>query len=224
MRLIIFDWDDVFTIGSTKGYIACYHNALKGVGIELDPVAERKRINTKWGKSHREELTELLKEHPDLVDKACEICESNLFGETFVNELSVIPGTQDMLQRISKKYTLAIATGVHPKLLKEQVMPKFKIPEVFSQIITAYDISNPELQKPNPYSLQTIMRTQGASNKETIFVGDAENDVKMAVTAGVTPVVALTGHLTSAQAEKLGVKHIIENVGQIESILKTLDN
>src|SRR3989338_6504072 len=206
-RLIIFDWDDVFTLGSTKGYIACYHNALKGVGIELDPVEERKRINAKWGKSQREELKELLKEHPELLDKACEIYKLNLFGETFVTGLTILPGIQDLLIRLSKQYILSLATGVHPKLLREKIMPKFKIPEVFSQIITAHDIANPELQKPNPYSLQTIMSTAGVSKEETIFIGDAENDVKMAVAAGVTPVVVLTGNLTRAQAEKLGVKY-----------------
>ena len=59
IKLIIFDWDDVFTLGSKEGYYACYHQALEGVGVQLKPEKERKRILTKWGQSHREELKEL---------------------------------------------------------------------------------------------------------------------------------------------------------------------
>lgn len=40
IKLIIFDWDDVFTQGSIKGYYACYHAALEAVGVRLDGAEE----------------------------------------------------------------------------------------------------------------------------------------------------------------------------------------
>ena len=64
--------------------------------------------------------------------------------------------------------------------------------------------------------LKKIMETQQVDQAETIFVGDAQPDVKMARNAGVEPVVALTGHLTREEAGKLGVKYMIENVTKIE--------
>jgi len=62
IKLVIFDWDDVFTFGSTNGYIACYHQALLEVGVELSPEEELKRIKAKWGSTARSEISELLKE------------------------------------------------------------------------------------------------------------------------------------------------------------------
>lgn len=219
IKLIIFDWDDVFTQGSTQGYYKCYHEAIVGVGVNLSPEVERHRIAAKWGADHREEITELLKERPDLVDKACVLYENHLFGETFLDCLSVLSGSQDLLTRLSKRYKLAIASGVHPKLLKDRIMTKFNIPDVFSEIITAYDLDDPLKAKPHPHIAEEIMKRQNISPSETIMVGDAKNDVMMARNAGIEPVVVLTGHLSRAEAQKLAVEKIIDDVTLLETVL-----
>lgn len=217
-KLIVFDWDDVFVTGSIEGYYKCYHEAVVGVGFDISIEEERKRIAARWGSSHREELAEVLREKPELLEKASQLYEEQLFGDTFVNCLKPITGTQELLARLAKKHTLALATGVHPKLLQERIMPKFNIPNVFAQIISAYDLDSTTV-KPNPFSLQKIMETQHALPPETLMVGDAKNDVLMAQNADVEPVVVLTGHLNREEAKKLGVNHIIEDVTQLEQVL-----
>jgi phosphoglycolate phosphatase-like HAD superfamily hydrolase len=219
IELIIFDWDDVFTQGSTNGYYRCYHEAVAGVGVNLSPEVEKQRIAAKWGADHREEIAELLKERPDLVDKACALYENHLFGNTFLDCLSVLNGSQDLLTRLSRRYKLAIASGVHPKLLKERIMTKFNIPEVFSEIITAYDLDDPLKAKPHPHIAEEIMKRQDVLPSETVMVGDAKNDVLMAQNAGIEPVVVLTGHLSSSEAQKLAVEKIIDNVTLLETVL-----
>lgn len=222
VELIIFDWDDVFSKGSTEGYFACYHEALVGVGVELTAEEEASRIAAKWGASHEEELGELLKEHPDLVAEANRIYEEHLFGNTFVDHLSVTPGSVELLERLAKNYTLALATGVHPKILRERVMPKFGIPDVFAQIITAYDLDDPTHAKPHPYSGLKIMGTQGIPPEKTVVVGDGKNDMLMAFAIGATPIAVLGGFLNRDQAETLGVRHIIPDVTHLESVLAQL--
>lgn len=81
VKLIIFDWDDVFTHGSTAGYYACYDAAARGVGVNLSKAEVKKRIDAKWGSSHVEEVKELLAEHPDLVDDAVNIYEKSYLVE-----------------------------------------------------------------------------------------------------------------------------------------------
>lgn len=222
LKLIIFDWDDVFSQGSTAGYYKCYHEALSGVGIELDPAVEKQRIAAKWGSGHRDEIAELLKEHPKLVDQACELYEQHLFGDTFVDSLSVLPGSTELLERLVKKYRLALATGMHPKVLKKRVMPKFHIPNIFSEIITAYDLDDTSKAKPHPYIAQEIMRKVNVRPDETVMVGDAKNDVLMARSAGIVPIVVLTGHLSQLEAEELDVEHIIQDVTKLEDVLSVL--
>lgn len=220
IKLIIFDWDDVFTLGSKEGYIKCLHDSIADLGVHLDPDDEHERILQSWGKHHNEELKGLLQERPDLLEQAVKLYEDKFFGGVFVSMLSYVNGANNTLKELSKDYTLTIATGAHPDILKNQVMPKFDVPiEVFSQIESVYDIDDPEKHKPHPYMLQKIMKHQGFMPNETIFVGDARSDVQMARSARVEPVVVLTGHLNRQQAQELNVKHIIPDVTHLPGIL-----
>ncbi len=211
--LVIFDWDDVFTLGSTDGYKKCYHEAVVGVGMDLSPEEEMKRMQAKWGASHVEELAELVKDKPEMLDEAVRIYEENLFGDTFVDCLSIVPGSAELLGHLATNYRIALATGAHPQVLRERIFPKFNIPDIFSQIITATHA------KPHPYSGQTILSTLGIAPERAVMVGDARNDVLMGQAIGATPIVVLTGHLNREQAEELGVKHIIPDVTHLESVL-----
>ncbi|NCU38418.1 HAD family hydrolase [Candidatus Saccharibacteria bacterium] len=222
IKLIIFDWDDVFTLGSTKGYYTCYHEALRGVGVDLGPEEEDKRIRAKWGSGHATQIKDLLREYPELVKDAITLYENHFFGTTFVDCLKVVPGSQKLIADLSKTYKLAVATGGHPQILKDQLLTKFKFPDVFSQILTIYDIDDLAHAKPHPYMIKKILESQNVSSKEALMVGDAENDVLMAQAAGVEPVVVLTGHLSREQAEKLGVTHIIPSVTHLKEVLAEL--
>ena len=223
VKLIIFDWDDVFTLGSKEGYFACYDKALETVGISLPPEEKRNRILAKWGKSFRVELEELLKEHPELVDRAVEAYDKAYWGNTFVNELKVLPGINEFLENLHQQYTLAVATGNRHDMLEEHIFPRFNFPPVFAQIVSSHDLENQDLAKPHPHMLEKIMKEQGVAPEETIFVGDAGNDVTMALHAHVTPVVVLTGHLSKEEAEKMGVTYIIPDVTKLDTVLKKLN-
>lgn len=222
IKLVIFDWDDVFTLGSKEGYIKCLHEALVSVGVHLEPAEEHRRILETWSNPHRDELRNLLREQPELLDKACDNYERLFFGGTFTSALTYVKGANELLRRLKGKYKLAVATGAHPIVLEEQVMPKFAVPKVFSQIISGYDINDSEKQKPHPHMLELIMKSEGALPSETVMVGDAKSDVNMARAAGVTPVVVLTGHLSKKEAEEMAVEHIIKDVALLESVLNNL--
>lgn len=223
IKLIIFDWDDVFTLGSKDGYFKCYHETLEELNVHLSPEEEKKRILVKWGQPHREELRELLKEKPELLDQACDIYEKKLFGNTFVDCLSLVPGAIELLYYLNKKYILAVATGLNSTIMKERVIPKFKVPNVFSQIISTYDIEDPKNHKPSPFIANEILKHHGVLPDEALLVGDAENDVLMAQSANIIPVVVLTGHLNKEEAKKLNVKYIIDNVTKINKVLEEIN-
>ncbi|MGZ9223342.1 MAG: HAD family hydrolase [Anaerolineales bacterium] len=219
-KLIVFDWDDVITLGAKEGYFACYDFALEKIGVNLPRSIKTERILRKWGTNHREELTERLKENPGLIDESAKAFEEAFFGDVFVNSLRIIEGTVEILERLAKKYKLAVATGGHPQILRERVIPKFGIPDVFELLLSSYELEDSSKAKPDPFMINTIIEKVGVNNNETIYVGDAENDVLMARKAEVEPVVVLTGHLSKAKALQLRVNHIIRNITLIDTILQ----
>lgn len=224
VKLIIFDWDDVFTLGSKEGYIKCLHETLVKLGFQLDPEEENERILHTWSKPHREELRNLLKEKPGLLNEACRVYEELFFGGEFVNSLRLVEGSDKLLKDLSEKYILTVATGAHPKVLKEEVFPKFGIPDVFAEIQFTYEIDDPDHHKPHPYMVEEILKHQNMKAEEAILVGDAKNDVVMAQRGNVTPVVVLTGHLNRQEAEELGVEYIIEDVIKLEEVIGQINS
>ena len=104
-----------------------------------------------------------------MVDKACKIYEKEYIGNTFVSELRVLSGTNDLLKRLGQKYVLAIATGARRDMLQGRIMPHFNFPDVFTQIVSSHDIDDPETTKPHPHALEIIMEKQKVSHKDTIF-------------------------------------------------------
>ncbi len=225
IKLIIFDWDDVIVIGSKNGYYDCYRETLKSLGVAMSEKEMDIRIKRRWGQPFKEELRELLLEKPELLEKANDIFYNEKFlRNTFTNALREVKGVNQLLEKLSKKYLLAVATGSQRNMLVDNIMPRFKIPNVFCQIVTAHDDIPAEKTKPDPLMINLILEKQRIKKEEAIFVGDAKNDVLMAKNAGVEPVVVLTGHLTESEAISLGVKFIIEDVTKMEDVIENHDS
>ncbi|MBI5457257.1 HAD family hydrolase [Candidatus Kaiserbacteria bacterium] len=220
IKLIVFDWDDVFTRGASEGYYACYKAGTDSVLDGIDPNAARAAAKELWGRPAREVIARILGKRSDLIEQAHEHYEKCLFSELFIGKLSIVPDSIETLHALQSKYKLAIATGIHPVLLKEYVMPKFGVSkELFCQIISTYDLPDLSRGKPYPDLLENILKTQDVRPDEAIMAGDAAGDVKMAQASGVRPVVVLTGHLSEKQAQELGVKDVVPTVADIESVL-----
>jgi len=219
LKLLVFDWDDVIILGSKEGYYKCYKETLKELGIVLSDDEFHGRIQKRWGQPFKEELRELLLEHPAFLEQAVGIYTRKKFVEnTFLDCLYEVSGANEILMNLSKKYTLAVATANHRQMLEEKIIPKFHIPPVFKRILTAYEVPNGK-SKPDRYMLELIMHEQKVKPEECVYIGDAENDVGMARNASVEPIVVLTGHLTRAKAEELGVSKIIPDITHLEEVI-----
>lgn len=217
IELIIFDFDGVIITGSNEGYFNCYHKALDFVDIHLDPYEEKKRILDWWGKGHKKQLELLLKEHPEKLPQAITAYEKCYYSPIFHEKIKLVDRADTVLKNLSQTRTLAIVSGMVRNTM-DDLLKKFHIP-YFKKIMTFEDAMKEEHKKPSPYMLYQTMKYFNVTKDETIYVGDAENDVIMAKEAGIMPVVVLTGHLNRNEAKKLGVKHIIPDVTHLTKLL-----
>lgn len=221
LKLIIFDWDDVFTLGSTNAYHACYITAAKEAGASTNPEIIKKVVNELWGRPHEFVIETYLGEEKHLLEEVNQYYSEYIQSEVFLNELSIIPGSVELLERLYKKYKLAVISGINPILL-QKVFHKFSVPPVFEKITTSYDLVDRNRGKPYPDMMLQTLEYFGVVPNEAVHVGDASSDVKMALAVGVEPVVVLTGQLTKSEAVNLKVAHILNDVTKLEELLTKL--
>lgn len=217
IKLIIFDFDGVIITGSNDGYFTCYHKALEAVDVKLNPHLERQRILDYWGKGHKEQLSFLLKEHPEKIEKAIEAYDSCYYSSDFYGKIRLVAGAEKTIQELAKKYKLAIATGMMRSTLTNYLFD-YELP-YFIETMCYDDVEKIELRKPSPYMLQIILKRLQIKPEEAIYIGDAEGDMSMAKATGVMPIAVLTGHLKEHEAKTLGAKYVLPDITYLPNIL-----
>jgi phosphoglycolate phosphatase len=223
IKLIVFDWDDVFTTGSTAAYHACYFKAAIDAGSSVSKKKVKNTVNKLWGRPHEDVIRSYLDEEPELFTETNKNYEKYIHTDIFLNNLEIVEGSIEMLERLSTAYTLAIVSGINPNLLKEKVFPKFNVPKVFEKIITSYDLDDRSSGKPHPDMLNMVLISLDIQPENTILIGDAPGDMKMAQAAGVTPIAVLTGQLTKEEAGELNIIHVMNNVTELEELINNLE-
>jgi phosphoglycolate phosphatase-like HAD superfamily hydrolase len=221
-KLIIFDFDGVFNLDSMEAYYHVYNSTLQELGLSLPLEEQRQIIDSNWGSSHKKIVEALLQGEggsrhlDDAVDTYKEI-----LADDFSEIIKPVPGAVQMLGRLASRYSLALNTAADPEVLFEKVMPKLDMhPLMFEgHILTAMDLEDPRLAKPDPYTAVKLMEINNVAPHETVMVGDSSVDVLTAMHAGIEDIVVpLTGSLTREQAQEYGVE-IVPDVTYLEQLL-----
>ncbi|MFZ2681876.1 MAG: HAD family hydrolase [Patescibacteria group bacterium] len=220
LKLIAFDFDGVLAQGSNQAYFACYHQALVKVGIQLDPAVEKARILERWGQSIEQQVELLVKDDPSKLDAAMQSFKAAIQTPAFRAQVALFPQVDTLLRTLSQDYKLSIVSGAEMALIEDVLGPE--LTALFSSIHSA-DSVTAALRKPSPYMLERAMQIAGASAHETIYLGDAQNDLRTALAAQVVPVAVLTGYLTRAQAQALGTEYILNDLTELPALLLNLN-
>ena len=218
IRHVSFDFDGVLA-DSNQTNLNYIHRALKHVGVHLDPTLEYNRILECWGKSADALMNNLLQEHPERINDALTYFNASRSSPTYHNDILLYPGATETILNLKEKYTLSIISGSNRHIIESMLGPD--LAQLFSSIHSAADYA-PEFGKPSPFMLQQAMLKAGSSPQETVYIGDAPNDLRMATAAGATPIAILTGPLTRLLATELGARRIIEDIGDFPEVLLDL--
>ncbi|MDB5264704.1 MAG: putative phosphatase related to gph [Parcubacteria group bacterium] len=216
IKLVVLDWDDCITRGSSEGYYACYTAAIKHLGVEKDPDEIRTKVRELWGRPHRDVIASIVGDKNPLLNSISEYYEQCIFTNTFSAALELIPGADEKLRELKETYQLAIATGMNGTLLREQILPRFNMEGIFSTIASSSELPDPSRGKPYPDLLLKILKELTILPEEAVMVGDAKGDVLMAQAAKVQPIVVLTGQLTEEEAKDLGAETIIPDITYLD--------
>ena len=213
-RLIIFDFDGVLAL-SNEAHVEAARKALDKAGVRRD--VPQDELTSHFGKPYKVILKLMMGDEysKEKLDLAYEYHHDIIHSQWFLENIKPVPGLRESLQKLKgNDIKLAIATGNERSFLDE-ILKYLNLGDLFDLTICAQDVEN---SKPAPDMVLKAMKFFKVDKKETLFIGDAKNDMLAAKGAGITAVVVLSGVLDRRGAEELKPDFIVDDVLDIYSI------
>lgn len=234
VKAVFFDYDGLFNVGSEDAFYACFAHAIGSVGVIMAEDEIKRRVDEKWGgpgSVHLEALlAERLAELDDIIDRRSLIGEAELvynehvMGSLFSERVTPVAGSERVAPDLKAAYDglqLAIITGRHHDLLREEMLRFGHDPGHYDFVRSAYGLEDGMLAKPNPHMAFEAMRELGVTPDQVVSVGDAIADIHMARRAGIENIVTVgTGHaLEPAIALRHGAHFMIPDVTHLPDVI-----
>jgi len=213
-KLLIFDFDGVLVI-SNDAHVEVCRRALKKAGI--DRKVKYDKITHYFGKPYRDVLRAIMGSDytPEKLEIAYEEQRRLLYSDWFLENIEKIDGIREFLLGLKKKnIMLALASG-NERAFLDRVIEFLGLDGIFDLILSAEDVSR---SKPDPEMVYKAMKKFGVKPEETLFVGDARNDILAAKSAGVRSAVVLTGVLSEKEAMEMKPDFIFETVLDLDIV------
>ncbi len=210
-RLLVFDWDGTI-IDSASAIVDCICAAARDTGIEVPP---RERASHTIGLGLHDALRFAVPELPperyaDFVEhyrqhfRACE------------DSMQLFAGMRNLLDELSKKHRLAIATGKSRRGLN-RALEAGNLKAYFTASRCA-DETNP---KPHPAMLLELMEELKAPREQTLMIGDTSHDLEMARAAGVDALAVTYGAHAAEGLRACAPLACFSSVKELKEWLKT---
>jgi phosphoglycolate phosphatase len=182
MKLIIFDYDGVL-VNSLPFLKRVYLRIADILGIDMPKRDKyfRELLELDWRETYRK-LDILAKDKVNIS----EFVYHN-FSHKYRDEIKPYPEIPETLQRLSKKYKLAIVSNSYKKDIIP-VLKKYKLDSFFSGIFTPEDGQI----KPHPDLIFKCLEHFKVKPEEAAFVGDMDGDIVCGKAAKIGKMIAVT--------------------------------
>jgi phosphoglycolate phosphatase len=182
-RLLVFDWDGTI-IDSASTIAECIRDASRELGVA---VPDRERASHVIGLGRHDAMRIAVPGLP--AQRYPEFVES--YRKHFLERkdaMLLFDGMRELLQHLSKKHVLAIATGKSRRGL-DRDLDFHQLKPLFAASRCA-DETNP---KPHPAMLLELMQELAVEKGSALMIGDTSHDLEMARAAGVSALAVTYG-------------------------------
>lgn len=215
MALFIFDFDG--TLSDSAGFI-CETMALAFKEHSVTPPADA-QIRHIIGLSLEQAVDILLPplQNKGFIDKIAQSYKNIFSQKRLCGEIkdTLFTGVTQILEKIyDSHHDAAIATGKSMRGLKAE-LARHGLEKYFMNLQT----SDFHPSKPHPAMLYSALEETGYAPQEAFMIGDTSYDIKMAVSAGVTPIGVTWGCHHPDDLQKAGAVRIINDFSELEEYL-----
>lgn len=128
-----------------------------------------------------ESIRHMFKGNEALEKKALDFLKTTVDLKKFIVFLRMEPNLFETLA-ILKQKGISRAISTNRTTTMKHIMERFGLTPYFDMVVTALDVTKP---KPDPESVEKILKTLSVDRKRTLYVGDSEVDRETAVSSGV---------------------------------------
>ena len=212
MKLIIFDFDG--TLADTEALIT--QTMQKTIeALHLEP-RSREQCRAMIGLPLKETFMRLIPMTDAMGDRCADTYSQIFDRDNRPGAVRLFPHVADTLAALyAHGYTLTIATSRHRESLVE-FLRNMQIDNYFQYIVTVSDVAQ---AKPYPDMVLKTLEHLHVAAADTLMVGDAVYDIQMGHRAGVHTCGVTYGNGTRADMEACQADHIIDDFGQLGSLL-----
>jgi phosphoglycolate phosphatase len=205
-RLLVFDWDGTI-IDSASTIAECIRGASRELGLE---VPDRERASHVIGLGLHDAMRIAVPGLP--AQRYPEFVES--YRRHFLerkDSMQLFDGMRQLLQDLSKKHVLAIATGKSRRGL-DRDLDFHNLKPLFAASRCA-DETNP---KPHPAMLTELMEQLEVGKDSSLMIGDTSHDLEMARAAGVDALAVTYGAHPEAGLRACSPLNCVPDVKSLE--------
>lgn len=209
-RLLVFDWDGTI-IDSAATIVECIREASRELGLE---VPGRERASHVIGLGLHDAMRMAVPGLP--AGRYPEFVAS--YRKHFLarkDSMQLFDGMRELLNGLSKKYLLAIATGKSRRGLDRDLEVQNLKPYFVAS--RCADETNP---KPHPAMLTEILEELGVEAQNALMIGDTSHDLEMARAAGVDALAVTYGAHPEAGLRACSPLHCVADVQSLATWLK----
>jgi len=115
------------------------------------------------------------------------------FGRHYPDSVRLLPGVRALFQRLKEEgLAIGIVTSSHRRFIERKLLPMKKA-AIYEMIDAVIVIEDTEKRKPHPEPVMACAQRLGVDERRSVYVGDADVEIKAGKQAGAFTVAVLTG-------------------------------
>jgi len=179
LRGVLFDWDGTL-LNSHAADTAAYLAMFRAMGIPWGPAELERHYSPNWYRVYK--AANLPKNRWEAADR--------VWRENYSSQKPrLMAGARRVLSRVGTKHELGLVTSGDRDRVHRQ-LKEFELWDSFSARVCGGDTQE---RKPHPAPLQLALKRMRLDPAETVYVGDAAEDLEMARSAQVRAAIAVLG-------------------------------
>ncbi len=214
IKAIIFDYDGVLFDSVAVGFEA-YRNITDYLKLNRIRTMEEFRSAQRHG-------YKMLLDDWGIADQKVREQTKAIYlkkNEQLKEKIRLIPGIKRILEELSRKHTLAVASGTYNELIQER-LKTLGISHYFSVIIGNRDVAN---NKPSPDIINLALEKLKIKPHEAVYVGDMVFDVIAGKAANVKTI-AIANEFSWNKREHLEEQQPDVIINKHEELLNAVDD